>query len=174
MTKLPLMIIHGGQTGVDRGAHEAATDIGWQIGGFMPSSCRDEYGPIPSGVSRHLTRCATIGYGARTEANLAIAHALLVVVSDADDPYRTPGTKKTLLDAREIRLPREVVDATSDDLTTAAWLRLLFNQVKHQNGQLQVPPFRLMVAGPRESKWTDGRVQTAAFLRRVARQLAKP
>ena len=37
-----ITITHGGQTGVDRGAHEAAIDNGWRVAGYMPRDQRDE------------------------------------------------------------------------------------------------------------------------------------
>src|SRR5690349_17304665 len=104
-----LIVVAGGQTGVDRGAHRAALEVGFDVTGYMPSDGKDELGPIPGNVASHLRRCAKRGYAARTEANLLIADALLVVVEDRIDPYRTPGTKLTLQIARELKLPRLVV-----------------------------------------------------------------
>lgn len=37
-----ITIIHGGQSGADRGAHEAAISNGWNVTGYMPRDCRDE------------------------------------------------------------------------------------------------------------------------------------
>ncbi|HSX21410.1 MAG TPA: putative molybdenum carrier protein, partial [Gaiellaceae bacterium] len=65
-----ITIVHGGQTGVDRGAHEAAIDNGWRVAGYMPRDGRDELGPIPPDVARFLVAHEKAGYGARTEANV--------------------------------------------------------------------------------------------------------
>ena len=104
-----ITLIHGGQSGVDRGAHEAAIVNGWAVTGYMPSNARDEYGPIPPDVARCLRTHESDRYAARTEANVRWCNALLVVVQDAGNERATPGTAKTLDLALERRLPRMVV-----------------------------------------------------------------
>jgi len=172
-----ITIVHGGQTGVDRGAHEAAIDNGWGVAGYMPRDGRDELGKIPEAVARFLVAHDKTSYAARTEANVRTATAALIVVRDADDPRETPGTAKTIALAAARRLPRMIVDPTAEAETIARWIwrDLLMRQalLLPLLGQAfdHVPP-RLLVAGPRESKWQGARVQTAALLRRVARALA--
>jgi len=161
---MTLTIIHGAQTGVDRGAHEGACDNGWQVGGYMSKNRCDELGAIPADVAAHLEPCVTSGYPARTSANLRMAHALLVVVPDKHDPYATPGTRLTLVEAREINLPRLVIDPDEDMRVLGTWIHML--RVRQAREDL-----RIMVAGPRESRWASGRVDTAALLRRLKIQL---
>jgi hypothetical protein len=167
-----ITVVHGGQTGVDRGAHQAAIDNGWLVAGYMPKDGRDEFGPIPPDVARHLTRHEKNSYASRTEANVRMATALLVVARDEDDPRATPGTAKTIDLAARHRLRRMVVDPTTDARAIARWI---WNDLL-MVGTLPLPlpldarpvPTRLMIAGPRESKWAGARVETAGLLRRVA------
>lgn len=173
-----LTIIHGGQTGTDRGAHEAALDNGWLVAGYMPRDGHDELGRIPPDVARFLTPHEKTSYAARTEANVRTASALLVVVRDADDPRATPGTAKTIDLCAARKLRRMIVDPRIDAARVARWIwsdllmmqtmRLPFDGI-----QLDPVPTRLLVAGPRESKWSGARVETAAMLRRVALALAE-
>ena len=91
-----LTIIHGGQSGVDRGAHEAALSCDWNLAGYMPIDRRDERGAIPDDVARFLIEHDKPGYAARTEANVRSANAALVIVRDAVEAHTTPGTAMTI------------------------------------------------------------------------------
>jgi hypothetical protein len=166
---MTLTIIHGGQRGVDQGAHEAAIDNGWTVTGYMPRDGRDELGQIPPDVARFLVPHTKPGYGARTEANVQMSTAALIVVQDANDSQVTPGTAKTIKLAIERRLPRMIVDPSVDPALVARWiwnmtprtLSLPFED--HQRHD----PLRLLVAGPRESKWPGAQAKTAGLLRQV-------
>jgi hypothetical protein len=170
-----LTIIHGGQTGVDRGAHEAAIDNGWLMGGYMPRDQRDELGQIPRDVARFLTPHEKTSYAARTEANVRAANAALIVVRDTDDPRATPGTATTIDLAAEHYLRRMIVAPTDDAARIAHWIwnSLLKVQLPLPLDTCDPIPAKLLVAGPRESKWRGARVETAALLRRVALALAE-
>jgi Circularly permutated YpsA SLOG family len=172
-----ITIVHGGQTGVDRGAHEAAIDNDWPVAGYMPRDGRDECGKIPDDVAKFLVPHEKTSYAARTEANVHAVTAALIVVHDADDPRVTPGTTKTLELAKKRRLRRLIVDPRAEPTTIARWIwsDLLMMQAQLPLlGQALAPlTTRLLVAGPRESKWQGARVQTAALLRRVAIALAE-
>jgi len=170
-----LTIVQGGQTGVDRGAHAGALASGWSLAGYMPHDRRDELGPIPDEVARYLIPSAKTGYAARTVANVFMSTAALIVVPNAEDPRVTPGTAKTLDLARDRRLPRRVADPTTSPEVLASWIwhdlvkpqpLLLFERPKEETKSV-----RLLVAGPRESKWQGARVATAALLRQVAQAL---
>jgi len=170
------MVVHGGQTGVDRGAHEASIDNGWLVAGYMPGNVRDERGPIPPEVARHLRPHEKTSYAARTEANVRASDALLAVVRDADDPLATPGTAKTIDLAADRHLRRMIVDPSWDARIIAAWiwrdlLALRTLPLALETRSLDPISVRLMVAGPRESKWTGARVETAGLLRRVCAEL---
>jgi hypothetical protein len=155
-----IQLLHGGQTGVDRGAHDAALENGWEIAGYMPKDARDELGLIPLVVSRFLHRCTLDGYPARTRVNVDMAHVVLVVVEDRHRPYATPGTRLTLQTAAALGRPHGVVDPRVSAEDTAKWLWLMAKRAERD-------PLRVMVAGPRASRWTDGQVETRMLLRNV-------
>ena len=177
-----ITIVHGGQTGVDRGAHEAALDNGWRVAGYMPRDGRDELGKIPDAVARFLTLHDKTSYAARTEANVQMANAVLIVVHTADNPRVTPGTAKTIDLAAGRHMRRLIVDPTFDANRIARWiwsdLLMMMKTLPLPFGPSAVDPLkpvptRLLVAGPRESKWSGARVETAGLLRRVAGALAE-
>lgn len=167
--------MHGGQTGVDRGAHEGALDNGWLVAGYMPRDQRDELGKIPHDVARFLTPHDKMGYAPRTEANVHAAHAALIVVRDLNDPRTTPGTAMTLDLVADRRLRQMIVDPTDDAAQIARWIwsSLLMVQMPLPLDTCDPVPTKLLVAGPRESKWPRARVETAALLRRIALALAE-
>src|SRR5215213_5822285 len=83
-----LVIIHSGQTGVERGAHRAAVTAGLSIAGFMPLDRRDELGPIPADVAEVLTPCFDRGPRPAVRANIALASGVLLVVPNAAMPEK--------------------------------------------------------------------------------------
>jgi len=174
-----ISIVHGGQTGVDRGAHEAAIDNGWRVTGYMPRDGRDELGKIPDAISRFLVAHSKSDYTARTEANVAMANAALIVVHDANDPRATPGTAKTIDLAALRRLRRLIVDPACDAARIARWIwsdLLMMTKtlpLPFETRQIDPVPTRLIVAGPRESKWPGARIETAGLLRRVGLALTE-
>lgn len=173
-----ITVIHGGQTGVDRGAHEAALANGWLVAGYMPNDGRDERGPIPPHVACYLRPHTQQSYAARTEANVRGSNAVLVVARDADNPRATPGTAKTIDLATARRIRPQIVDPTSDVEAIASWLwrdvLLCRPLALPLDPHARDPwPVRLMVAGPRESKWAGAQAETATLLRRVGAALSK-
>lgn len=154
-----LMIIHGGQTGVDRGAHVAALEANLAIGGYMPSNKCDEKGLIPADVAKYLQPSRRLGFAARTQDNLLIAHRLLVVVQDKQAPYATPGTKLTLKEARDLQIRTLVVDPTDTITLVHDWIANALEMFASETN------LKLMVAGPRESKWPGAQQAGAWFLR---------
>lgn len=171
-----ITIVHGGQTGVDRGAHEGAIAVGWGVAGYATRDQRDERGQIPQDVRRYLLPHATNNYAARTEANVRLSQALLVIVEGSRAPL-TPGTARTLVLATDRKLPRRIAypdDADYDAIARWIWDNLLRWQAQPlpiEPAAPPSPPPRLMVAGPRESKWPRARIETAKILRHVARAL---
>lgn len=176
-TKSMITVVHGGQTGVDRGAHEAAIDNSWSIAGYMPRDQRDERGKIPEAVARYLRAHEKASYSARTEANVRSATAALFVVPDANNPRTTPGTTKTLELATERRLRYLIVAPSHDPTTIARWIWSDFMMrilpLPFEGHSFESTPLRLLIAGPRESKWQGAHVQTAILLRGVAQALVE-
>ena len=173
-----ITIVHGGQTGVDRGGHEGAIANGWRVWGYMPSDARDELGPIPADIAKLLVRHESPSYAARTEANVRVVNAALVVVADTGNALSTPGTAKTIDLAKRRGMPCKIVDPTNDAAEIALWiwsdLLMMRTLMLPLDGlRLEPAPMRLLVAGPRESKWRGAQAATADLLRRVSRAIAE-
>ena len=99
-----LVIVHSGQTGVERGAHRAAVSAGLAIAGFMPLDKRDELGPIPNDVVQLLTSCFDRGPRPAVRANIALASGVLLVVPEASTPEKfTPDSAASASDWRALR-----------------------------------------------------------------------
>jgi hypothetical protein len=152
----------------------------------MPRDGRDELGRIPPDVARFLTPHEKTSYAARTEANVRASSAALIVVRDADDPRTTPGTAKTIDLAASRQLRPMIVDPKTDATQIARWIWKDVLVIDTLPLQLEMPglvagtvilpdpvPLKLLVAGPRESKWPGARALTAALLRRVALALGE-
>jgi len=70
-------IVSGGQTGADRGALDAAIELGIEHGGFCPRGRRAEDGTIPSRYQ--LEETSSPNYRVRTERNVVESDATLLV-----------------------------------------------------------------------------------------------
>jgi len=127
-------IVSGGQTGVDRGALDAALELGVEQGGWCPRGRRSEDGKIPA--SYLLRETDSYEYRDRTERNVIDSGGTLILYRD----NLTGGTKFTYRMAREHSRPSFLVDLTErlDVESVRQWLRVEAIRV-------------LNVAGPRES-----------------------
>lgn len=159
-----IVICQGGQTGVDRGAWLGAVECGIARGGWMPANERDELGRIPYEVRRDLRPMLSGGPRERTIANVNDAHAVVIVVPDASSTPREGGTALTyrLAKSAASRGLRWIMTDIDDTRDLDEWCEDVF-------GSWRGGDLRLMVAGPRASKWSDG--EDAA--RRVVRIIAK-
>lgn len=152
-----MIIIVGGQTGVDRGAHKAAWDKGLKVEGYMPANGCDEDGPIPPGIAKDLLRCSLEGYPARTTMNVEMADGLLAIVEN-ERMVLTPGTRQTIQLAQLSVIPVIRLDQFSSRMEIKDAARYVRDW----------GVTKLMVAGPRRSKWSGG--EDAA--RQIVRELA--
>lgn len=135
---LPLAkIISGGQTGVDRGALDAAMELGLWHGGFCPKGRKSESGPIPRKYK--LKEHDSEEYAVRTRANVHDADATLII--HAGMATIGPGTKLTATLASKSGRPELRLDIRVGD----AHERLKRFLRGAQIGTLNV-------AGPRESR----------------------
>ena len=135
----PLTIYSGGQAGVDRGALDAAIQLGNPCGGWCPQGRAAEDGPIPT---RYPLFEAKGGDDERTRRNVASSDGTLIL-------HRGPlgeGTLLTLELCRELDKPVCLVDANAMSPATAANVAREFIEAHGIE--------RLNVAGPRESRWT--------------------
>jgi hypothetical protein len=154
-----LVILHSGQTGVERGAHRGALAAGIQLAGFMPLDRRDELGPIPADVAQHLTWCRERGPRPAVRSNVSLASGVVLVV-----PNRTTASKFTAMGAvlaavRAAKAPWLAVDDSSnlDDVT--GWVRAL----AESSGSV-----RIHVTGPRGTRWADGEVLAMRLVANLA------
>jgi hypothetical protein len=130
----PSKIVSGGQTGVDRGALDAAMALGIPHGGWCPKGRLAEDGSIPADYQ--LTETDSPVYAVRTERNVLDSDATLILCRGRP----SGGTDLTLRLARRHGKPHLVVDLNEPAL---AKVRLWLAKNK---------PATLNVAGPRESQ----------------------
>lgn len=135
-----LIVVSGGQTGVDQAALKAARASGVKTGGFACKGWQTEDGPAPWLAGYGLAECEYAGYPARTRANVFAATACVWI----GNPH-SPGGKLTASLCVEANIdwftslrgdnPREACD------WLCGWV------LEPADG-----PVTLMVAGNRESK----------------------
>lgn len=147
---MPLTLVSGGQTGVDRAALDLALARGLACGGWVPKGRRAEDGPLDA---RYPVREAeSPDYAVRTRLNVRDSDATLVLT--AGPP--SGGTRLTIHLAHRMGRPCRVVDLDRATVAgdTAAWLRQ--NKINVLN-----------VAGPRESSIPGIYVRASNYLGRV-------
>lgn len=127
-------IVSGGQTGVDRGALDAAIALGIEHGGWCPRGRRAEDGVIPARYQQN--EMESFHYHLRTEQNVIDSDATLIV---ARGPL-SGGTELTRRMALKHNRPHQVVDLAAEvDLDAI------------RNWLVEQRVVRLNIAGPRES-----------------------
>ena len=142
-------ILSGGQTGVDRGALDAALAAGVPCGGWCPRGRRAEDGRIPCRYP--LREASSPRYAERTRRNVRDADATLVLAWG--EP--TGGTRATVAFAERLAKPCLVLDM--DDLDDPAAASRADAWIAEEAVAV------LNVAGPRASS----RVDAHARARRV-------
>lgn len=131
---LSIEIVSGGQTGADRGALDAAMELGFPVGGWCPAGRRAEDGPIPSRYP--LKETPSPEYAVRTAWNVRDSSGTLIFSAGE----LVGGTAFTVREARQRRKPLMVIDPYGfDPIIVREWIE------KHGID-------RLNVAGPRESE----------------------
>ena len=136
-------IVSGGQTGVDRGALEAALDLAFPYGGYVPKGRRAEDGIVPLEFSA-MTEDTRKDYLHRTELNVVNSDATLILSQTRE---LTGGTKRTAEFCEKHDKPYwienpEQPNETDRGLECLYWIEAEFGE----RGIV------LNVAGPRESK----------------------
>lgn len=137
-----MKIVSGGQTGVDRGALEAALAGGFPCGGWCPPGRIAEDGPIPPRYP--LIELTRGGYRERTLQNVLDSDGTLVIA--AGPP--SGGTRLTIRDCIRHDKPYKLVDAAEVGVEDAAAVAADF--VTEHDVRV------LNVAGPRASGWPQG------------------
>jgi hypothetical protein len=133
---VPGTIVSGGQTGVDRGAFEAAIALGIPHGGWCPAGRMSEDGTIPSRYQ--VTELPGADYAARTEQNVIDSDATLILY----ESILEGGT----------RLTRRVASRIGKPCLTQP-LGELFDADRIRRWLDEFTPQTLNIAGPRESKF---------------------
>lgn len=143
-------IVSGGQTGVDRGALDAALALGFPCGGWCPQGRAAEDDVIPEGYP--LTEAPRPGNRERTARNVIDSDGTLILYHGAV----TGGTQETLELCLALRRPYHLVDAAA---------------VRHEEAARQAAAFvrergvrALNVAGPRASGWEGAHAYAEAVV----------
>jgi len=105
MRRKHVKIISGGQTGVDRGALDAALKHGIESGGWCPTGRLDEFGRIPDRYP--LKELENGGFTERTLQNVKDSDGTVVIYPGK----LSGGTEQTLHFCVEQRWPHEPIDA---------------------------------------------------------------
>ena len=142
-----LVIIHSGQTGVERGGHRAAVAAGIAIAGFMPVDRRDELGAIPHEIADMLTPCFDRGPRPAVRANITLASGVLLVVPDAAHAEKFTAMSAVLQGIRSARAPSLICDPQTNLDDVVRWS----HQLPETSGST-----RVMVTGPRGTRWPEG------------------
>jgi hypothetical protein len=147
---LVLRIVSGGQTGVDRGALDAAIALGVDHGGWCPRGRLAEDGPIPADY--HLVETESAEYPVRTERNVVDSDGTLILFRGR----LVGGTELTRRLALRHRRPCCLVDLDQTEglQRIRSWLA---------ENRIQI----LNVAGPRESTSPGIRSAAERFLKDV-------
>jgi Circularly permutated YpsA SLOG family len=145
-----LIIISGGQSGVDRAALDAAIARGIPYGGWCPKGGWAEDLPKPPGVlTRYplLQETPSAAPEERTEWNVRDSDASLILV-EASGVSVSGGTALAARFSGQYAKPLLVVDVGAPDAVerATAWLAALL--AAHRSDA----PFRLAIGGPRESE----------------------
>ncbi|WP_164104660.1 putative molybdenum carrier protein [Candidatus Laterigemmans baculatus] len=146
----PQRIVSGGQTGVDRGALDAAIDLGLGHGGWCPRGRLAEDGSIPSRYE--MQEMDSPEYTARTEQNVIDSDATLIL----HDGQLRGGTLLTKRIAA--RLGKPTLAVRLDDPRGVETIRRWLTQTR---------PTVLNVAGPRGSSNPGIAERTEELLLRV-------
>lgn len=147
-----ILIISGGQTGVDRAAIDTAWEAGFATGGWAPRGWMTVEGPDPTleamGLKEHPG-----GYRARTIANIEASDGTLVLFTNRN----SPGTVLTINKAEDMNKPCFLVDLSGVDYRFPLFKEIM-TWVKHYNMRT------LNIAGNRNTKTNNIYALACAYL----------
>lgn len=164
-----LIIISGGQSGVDRAALDAALACGIPYGGWCPRGGWAEDLPKPPGVRARyplLQETPSAAPAERTEWNVRDSDAGLILV-DAAGVAVSGGTALAERFSAQYAKPLLVFDVGAADAVerVTAWLGKLL--ATHGPDT----PFRLAIGGPRESEAPGIYLKAKRVLREIVDRL---
>lgn len=137
-----IKVVTGGQTGVDRGALDAALDLNIQCGGWCPEGRLAEDGVIPEQYP--LEELAGGDYRDRTRKNVVDSDGSAIIYFGEIEG----GTECTLDDCVQLAKPYQLIDGAGMQPGQAA--KQIAEFVRERNVQT------LNIAGPRASKIEKG------------------
>ena len=159
-----LKVVSGGQTGVDRGALDAALEWGFSCGGWCPAGRLAEDGIIPGHYP--VVELPDAGYAERTARNVADSDATIIILNG--EPIG--GTGETIDCCVEMQKPHLVIDCGRKGIAEA--IDAVTQFVKDLG--FRPPAIVLNIAGPRASQWPQGheiaRQIVSGMLRRFSGQ----
>jgi Circularly permutated YpsA SLOG family len=150
-------VVSGGQTGVDRGALDAALALGVPCGGWCPAGRMAEDGPIPDRYP--LAELPGGGHLERTQRNVEDSDGALIITFGRAEG----GTARTIEFCQKLGRPCFIVDATvvpSDEAARQALHFVRDEEIRQLN-----------VAGPRASEEPRGYAYAYALVRELWRTL---
>lgn len=150
-----MKIVSGGQTGVDRGALDAALDCGVEIGGWCPRGRRAEDGVIPARYA--LVETPQPAYLQRTRWNVRDSDVTLLLHAGE----MGAGSRATISFCRELKKPNIIIDMRNREAkdNVIAFLR-------------EYSAVTVNVAGPRESGNQGIQERTRHFMSAVIKEFA--
>jgi len=186
-----LKIISGGQTGVDRGALDAALAFEVECGGWCPAGRLAENGTIPERYP--VVELANAGYAERTARNVADSDGTLVI--SKGEPIG--GTRETVDCCIEMRKPYLIIDCASMSLeetieAATEFVKSLSSRAdardlpvgqaisEHSRGSTVRAGLALSarlgmtvvnLAGPRASQWPEGHKTAQQIVSGILRRL---
>jgi hypothetical protein len=186
-----LKVISGGQTGVDRGALDAALAFEVECGGWCPAGRLAEDGTIPTRYP--VMELANAGYAERTARNVTDSDGTLVI--SKGEPVG--GTRETVDRCIEMGKPYLIIDCASmsfEETIEAAtdFVKSLSSRAdarglpvgqaisEHSRGSTVRAGLALSarlgmtvvnVAGPRASQWSEGHQIARQIVSGILRRL---
>ena len=158
-----MMLISGGQSGVDRAVLDVAIGRGMAYGGWCPKDGWAEDFPNPPGLLArypHLRATPLADPAQRTEWNVRDADACLIIV-DGSGLEASAGTTLARDLAHRYRKPLFVARLDNGDPLKNASLWLRVQEARH--GAI----LKLAIGGPRESEAPGIYRRAAAFIREL-------
>jgi hypothetical protein len=155
-----MILLDGGQSGVDRAALDVALARDIEYGSWCPQGGWAEDFPEPPGVLAKypkLKETPLAEPAQRTEWNVRDADACLIIV-DAGGLDASRGTALAQDLAHQYRKPLFVADLAAPDILRDATLWLRVQQARH-GGEL-----KLAIGGPRESEAPGIYAQAVRFI----------
>lgn len=152
-------IVSGGQTGVDRGAIEAALERGFPYGGLIPKGRLAEDGQVPL-VFTAMEESTRKDYLFRTEWNVSHSDATVIITNQVP---LSGGTKRTADFCKKHNKPCLVLEwpfsTSCGHLNKVSeWILKLSHDISHREELV------INVAGPRESKANGIQAGTKEFV----------